>query len=248
MKSEIYYMLFLLTLAAAVQYFELAYKYKQTFGKPKDDTKPVAPIERIKAKVVALLLMCSLISCQTVVPLDEQKYTTLRTIKKGSDNDGPNEKVGWRGDDLHITIKFMPNCWYAVPSDGYGKDISINKIGGVGEWTAPFDFHRVNSARAGWIPDTSPDSIQVGTFVHFKQNTSHQYAFTVKTNDDWSVHIHNSLPERKYVYTFAYKQKVVTLYEPMGDLGAGYLLFFHGGGDTFEALQDMTALLRYSER
>lgn len=239
--------LFFMLLAALTQYAELVWKFEDTFDKP-EDTKPVGPIERAKTSIILLLIISTLSSCNLIIPIGEQKYTTLRTIKKGTDNDGFNEKVAWRGDDLHINIKFMANCWYEVPSEGYGKDVSINKIGGIGEWTFPFDFHRCNSARAGWIPDTHPDSIQVGTFVHFKQNTTHQYALTVRTNDDWAVHIHNSLPERKYRYTFTYKQKVVTLYEPMGDVGIGYLLFFHGGGDTYKAPQNMTALLRYSEK
>jgi len=248
MTSEIYYMIFLLSLAAAVQYYELVYQYKHTFGKPKADTKPLAPIERINTKVIALLLLSSLTSCNLIVPLGEQSYTALRTIKKGASGDGLNDRVIWRGDDLHMTVKFMPNCWYPVKSDGYGKDLSILNVGGVGEWTKPFDFHRTNSARAGWIPSTKPDSIEVGTFVHFLQNTSHQYAMTVKTGDDWQCHIHNSIPERKYIFTFTYKTKVVTIYEPMGDLGTGYLLGFHGGGDTYQAPQDMTVLLRYTER
>lgn len=251
MNSEVAYMIFLFALAAAVQYYELVYKFGRTFGKPKNDTKPLAPIERVKLKALLLLITATtLTSCDGIIPLPigEQSYADLRTIKKGKDGDGNNEKVAWLGSDLYMTVKFMPNCWYPVKSDGYGKDISILKVGGVGEWTKPFDFHRCNSARAGWIPSTQRDSIEVGTFVHFLQNTSHQYAMTVKTGDDWQCHIHNSIPERKYVFTFTYKRKVVTLYEPMGDLGTGYLLGFHGGGDTYQAPQDMTVLLRYTDK
>lgn len=249
MTSEIYYMIFLLSLAAAVQYYELVYQYKHTFGKSKADTKPLAPIERHKAKVIALLLLSSLTSCNLIVPLGEQSYPALRTIKKGASGDGLNDWVIWRGDDLHLTIRFYQNCWYAIPkTDGYGKDIPINKVGGVGEWTAPFDFHRCNSARVGWVPDPSRDSIQVGTFVHYLQNTSHTYAFTVATGDDFEVHIHNDIPAKWYRYTFRYKGKEMHIDERMGDLGTGYLLGFYGGGPNYKAPQNMTALLRYTEQ
>jgi len=248
--GTIAYCAFLLALAAATQYYELVHKFDQTFGQTKTDTKPLAPIERAKTSIVLILIVGTMCSCDGILPLGigSQSYADLRTIKKGKDGDGNNEKVAWLGDDLHMKVKFMSNCWYPISSKGYGKDLSILKVGGVGEWRVPFDFHRTNSARAGWIPSTKPDSIEVGTFVHFLQNTSHQYAMTVRTNDDWEVHIHNSIPERKYRFTFTYKDKVVTLYEPMGDLGAGYLLGFHGGGDTYQAPQDMTVLLRYTEQ
>lgn len=250
MNSEVAYMIFLFALAAAVQYYELVYKFGRTFGQPKNDTKPLAPIERVKLKAVLLIVTATtLTSCELIVPIGEQAHADLRTIKKGASGDGHNPWVIWRGNDLHLTIKFYNNCWYAIPkTDGYGKDIPINKVGGVGEWTLPFDFHRCNSARVGWVPDPSRDSIQVGTFVHYLQNTSHTYAFTVKTGDDFEVHIHNDIPAKWYRYTFRYKGREVHIDERMGDLGTGYLLGFYGGGPNYKAYNDMTALLRYTER
>lgn len=198
-----------------------------------------------KIKTVALLAALMLNGCQ--IPITPNAGGPKeKTIKKGKSGDGFDGFEIWKGNEMNLKIKFHKNVWYDYGAKFYG-DKPLMKCGGLGELGA-FYYHDKASARNGFCPASSKDSISVGSFVHNGERfvPFFHFAFNVKTEDWYTVRI--VLSGDKYLYTFKYKEKVVNIEEPAGKRFIGYVLGLYGAGENYSAPQDMTATIIYSSK